>query len=500
MPDKRTQINWKNLWIAIGIVQLSLFLSIYVSAAEDPWVSSFAAERTVSVSDPDSLNKAIDKAKSGDLIELDAGNYQGFFKLSKHGTAASPIVLRAKKGAHVTIEGGILMQGDYTWIWDLEVTDPHNLALGKGPNGAVTLGCQGCRIINCVIHNPADFVTRFKNNISNYGTFNKAGQILYGTIVFQGRHNIYTQHDYSKNGYEYFVNNIIVNPQQKPGAADAFTFHAYGSSNVHLSGYYLKSNVFNGRTIIGGAGYPVSNVIAENNEYYDSTPQFGYAKNGISQYKFKNNFVARSTLEVQRTWGADDPNFTQETNTEITGNTFVYPRDGKHINFQTTDSNGCLGCPKLNAADKVDENHYSKPVLFVFKAGNESGSSRTLEKWKRLTAAAGNAYDTNSSEIDNLTEPRIVIFPNAYDPDLPHFVVYNWNKAQTHIDVNLGTVLKSGQFFEVYDYRNIWSNPVVTGQFKGDSVSIPTPDEFNILVVRIKTGPPLPLQTQTKPN
>jgi hypothetical protein len=161
-------------------------------------------------------------------------------------------------------------------------------------------------------------VTRFKNNISNYGTYNKPEQVLYGNIVFQGRHNIYTQHDYSKNGFEYFANNIFVNPQQKPGAADAFTFHAYGSKDIHLSGYYLKSNIFNGRMLIGGAGYPVSNIIAENNEYYASTPQFGYAENGISQYKFRNNFVSRSTLEVQHTWGADDPNFTQEANTEIT--------------------------------------------------------------------------------------------------------------------------------------------------------------------------------------
>jgi Chondroitinase B len=484
--------------IGIGAGHLALFLFVCMGAAEDPWISSFSAVRTVPVSDEKDLSKAIDKAKAGDLIELDAGNYQGFFKLSKKGSAEKPIVLRAKKGTHVTIEGAIFLQGDYTWIWDLEVTDPHNVASEKGPNGAVTLGCQGCRIINCVIHNPADFVTRFKNNISNYGTYNKPEQVLYGNIVFQGRHNIYTQHDYAKGGFEYLANNVFVNPQQKPGAADAFTFHAFGSKDVHLSGYYLKSNIFNGRMLIGGAGYPVSNIIAENNEYYASTPQFGYAKNGISQYKFKNNFVSRSTLEVQHTWGADDPNFTQEANTEITGNSIVYPANGKHIKFQTTDSNGCLGCPKLNSADKVDGNYYSKPFSFLFVANKKNVAGSTLVKWKKVSEAAGNAYDADSSEIENPTEPRIVIYPNAYDPDRAHFVVYNWNKSKTHVDVNLTTVLKPGQFFEVYDYRNIWSNPAVTGQFKGDAVSIPTPDEFNIFVVRIKTGPGP--QTQTSKN
>ena len=268
-----------------------------------------------------SFTNALNNAKAGDLYWMSGGTYQGEFVLLNNGTATKPIVFRAAKNERVIINGQIELRGSNTWLWGVELTDPSNIAKMFG--AGVQIVAPGVHLINNVIHHEYD---KSGVNAWNYGP----GQVVYGNIVYQNGantnggnpHGIYTQNDFSSNGYKYFVSNIIMDSENI--SEKSFNFHAYGT-NAPVTGFYVEKNIVgNGKFIIGGYGNPSDRHVVQNNYYYSSRVSFGYAR--PAQTEFKDNYLGRTNLLANWFWGEGETIFTQTAPNIITGNTIVRPK------------------------------------------------------------------------------------------------------------------------------------------------------------------------------
>lgn len=196
------------------------------------YVSPTGDESGENVSRPMSFTKAIKSAKAGDLIWMLKGTYTGRFELSKKGRVTAPIVIRALPGNHVIINGGIRVNGAYTWIWGLEITDPKGVA---DAGGGVILLASGGRAINNVIHGQLGGV--------GIAAWDHPGQVVYGNIVYtqipnsDNPHNLYGQNDFKRNGYKYVVNNMLLDAEN--ATTQTFNFHAY-TENGSVSGFDVE--------------------------------------------------------------------------------------------------------------------------------------------------------------------------------------------------------------------------------------------------------------------
>jgi hypothetical protein len=107
-----------------------------------------------------------------------------------------------------------------------------------------------------------------------------------------------------------------------------------------------------------------------------------------------------------------------------------------------------------------------------------------LETWRRITAQAGKAFDTNSVEIPAPTGVKAEILKNDYDPLRAHMVVYNWSETP-RVVVDLEKYLPEGTSFAIYGAKQMFQKPVLTGTYSGP-VEIPCDREFCVFVITRK--------------
>lgn len=456
------------------------------------WVHNFSARRELYVStlasesgrgaksDPITLETAIASAQPGDLYWMMRGLYKGAYTLSKNGTEDSPIVFRAMVGHHVIVEGALKVEGAYTWIWGLEITDPEDVA----PFSGIDIFAPGVHVINNVIHDH-----KSDNGIGAWDT--GPGQVVYGNILYmngigQGHpHNIYTQNNYDKRGYKYFINNLVLDSADVCG--NCFNFHAY-TEKGHISGFYLLNNVFsNGRFLIGGFNRPADNEVVIENYFYESQVQFGYRR--PVQATFTKNTLFRSTLGIEWFWGDGEAHYAQTKPNTFTGNRIVNPPH-THIVFRTsayiTTDDGIKrseGTPRIQPTDIVDDNVYSKPFRASFEAGGLRKRIRRLSDWRLVTANAGNAFDVHSEIAESLREVEISILQNEYDPERSILVILNWSRQHT-VFIDMSEYYHALETdFCFYEIKAINKYPLLCSS--GDTaVSIPTGGkEFALLFV-----------------
>jgi hypothetical protein len=400
--------------------------------------------------------------------------------ISHNGTAAKPIVFRAMKGERVTIQGIVEMSGTNTWLWGVEVTDPNNV--GNMVGSGIQIIAPGVHLINNVVHHEWD---KSGVNAWNYGP----GQVLYGNIIYENGqntngghpHGVYTQNDFSSNGYKYFVNNMFMDSAKV--CEDCFNFHAYTTNN-HITGFHVEKNfVANGKFIIGGYGDPTDRHVVQNNYYYSSRVSFGFAR--PAQTIFKDNYLGKTGLIALWFWGQGETIFTQTAPNEFTGNSFINPTTN-HVQFRTSaylNTGKCQGCPPIQAQDLWNDNVYTKPFRGYFQADNTRLSGINFSTWKSATANAGNAFDTNSIEEPPPTVPKIVLIPNEYELGRGHLAIYNWKKASS-VNVNLSSVVAIGKSYAIYKYNSSFSSPVITGTYSGP-VNVPMAGlEYQAFVVK----------------
>ena len=310
---------------------------------------------------PMNLSAATIDSRPGDLYWLLEGTYTGFFIFRQDALNDLPIVYRAYPSQHVQVIGALAVEGDCTWIWGLDISDPDQTV----PQPGVDVSSTGVHVINNYIHHHLG-----NNGLTMWNS--GPGQIAYGNVIqYNGYgtdkhpHNIYSQNDFYQYGYKYYINNIVLDS----GCENCFNFHAYTEGSF-ITGFVLQDNIFaNGRVLIGGYNVPAEQERVLNNYFFNADMQFGYRR--PTQTEFIGNRLYNSELSTEWFWGAGEVQYIQTTPNVYTYNTILVP-SGKHVRFRTSayTVNGREdGVPAIQLGDIWDNNVYSAPFNAGFNAG-----------------------------------------------------------------------------------------------------------------------------------
>jgi len=429
------------------------------------------------------LSGAISTAMPGDLIRVQAGTYAGVFNPVKPGTAANPIVIQAN--GHVVINGGFKMDAAFTYVRDFEITDAPLHQSG------FDLYCHDCGAINNVIHG--------LNSGVGIGAWNTgAGQLVYGNIIYaqnsvdNNPHNIYTQNDFSKSGYKYFVGNYIADPAP---TGSTFNFHAYGQQ-TYVSGIYLKNNIFaNGSTLIGSwsALQPDHHQVVDTNYFWNADMRFGYKR--PTWFNAFGNYFGKSYLRSVLQWGSPEVLYPSLVGASIfKNNTIAYPV-GHSIEFEAYSyADSCSvtlpngdpdpACPRKDGVNIRPDNDFDLNTYIpgfsssFFAGGVNNGNVTSLSQWQTLTETAGKKFDANSTII--ASEPtRQFYIQNELDLSRGFLVVYNWQNLPSITFSHPGAL-------EVRPVKDSFGASIASGN---DSVTVPLSGQFQTFVIKVTAAP-----------
>src|SRR5207248_4495001 len=87
----------------------------------------------------------------------------------------------------------------------------------------------------------------------------------------------------------------------------------------------------------------------------------------------------------------------------------------------------------------------------------------------------GNTWVTpkNSGE-PAMTGLKVFVRPNQYDPGRSNIIIFNWDRLPTvQVDVSQAG-LKPSDSYEIRNAEDYFGHPVLTGTYKGGSLTIPT--------------------------
>jgi hypothetical protein len=249
----------------------------------------------------------------------------GNFVLSLAGEQDAPIHIRPLPGARVTIDGGLIVDGNsqYVWMWDLEftisesrrwdrrVTEPgsHPQPALAQPQGGITInGGRGNKFINLVVHD---------NNSTGISFWRGAvdaeihGCLIYnngwiGPDRFHGP-GIYTQNE---TGNKWITDNILFGNYST-------TIQAYGSSRAWVDGFRIIGNIAfaprkeggRARVLVGG-GRPSKDIVVSENILYEVPLQIGYTAPFNEDCVVHDNFVLRAPFSIHHYRTVDQRNNT----------------------------------------------------------------------------------------------------------------------------------------------------------------------------------------------
>jgi len=97
------------------------------------------------------------------------------------------------------------------------------------------------------------------------------------------------------------------------------------------------------------------------------------------------------------------------------------------------------------------------------------GDGLTEGSW---SGSVVNQSNTVSSAAHSSRTTKVFVRPNAYERGRANIVIYNWS-GESAVSVNLGSVLQSGDRYQVRNVQNLQGAPVASGTYDGGSVSIP---------------------------
>ena len=148
----------------------------------------------------------------------------------------------------------------------------------------------------------------------------------------------------------------------------------------------------------------------------------------------------------------------------FTGNTVVNPTD--NLLFVQPSSQSDL------SGYTWDNNTYrwpgsTSPVLMATGAnGSNNGYS-----WSSWQSTSG--LDAHSDfQQAKASGTKVVVLPNKYEQGRANIAVYNWDHSGS-VAVDLSSVLKPGQRYEIRNVQTYFATPVVSGTYQGGSVSLP---------------------------
>ncbi len=461
-----------------GIAALVLLLGLgqFIGATNFHVTTNGTFGGAGTISSPRSLQRAFEahanslNAGPGDTIFIHGGDYVGKFTLWVSGRKGNPLVVMPFQNEVVRIIGKgddnmtLSIMGAYTLVRDLIITKrlrnrvsttdqswPPDIDMEAG----VTVGGEGVKLINCIIHDVYDsgigssssgvnveingciiFNAGWKGASMGFGhgmylSNNTGEKVVRKNIIFNTYgHGIqfYTEGSMKLIG-SLFEDNIVFNaggPQNADGVGDMRNFMIGGNAPIedlvvrNNFSYHFPSTEGNGIVM----GY---NVVSESCEVTGNYIARG--KRALSMTRFKDATVLNNTII-----GSDENNYALTT--------VLFPEGGGTYRYNWNNNN-----------------YFGNQEVFF----DENNNKRlTFEEWKSRFKFDTQGSFSPKSSLKNL----IKVIPNDYQSGRAHVVVFNWeNKGSVSLD--LSSVLNLNDKFTIYDVENVFE-PLLTGTYDGD--------------------------------
>jgi uncharacterized protein YjdB len=409
---------------------------------------------------------------AGDTIWLRGGTYRGEFRSRLTGTATAPIVVRQYPGERATIDGSLTTERGYTWFWGFEVmsSDPNRVSsqsgsspsdLGDRVNAGITTGSSpGVRFINLVVHDASNGIRFWTHAVDSE---------IYGAILYnngwQGPdrghgHGIYTQNGHVTSSIKR-IEDVISFNNFSTG------MKAYGSGNAYVTGYRVTGNVmFNNGSIStkpgpewnillgqesGGRG--LADIVASHNvAWHDNatTRSFELGYNSINQDVVAEGNYVRGLAPIKGFHRVTWRNNTVVSDARIVE---MILRSGQTTANYTSGGNRYFGST-------------SSPFRYTPDGG--SAQNLSFAQWKSTTGLDGSSSHSTAAPSDL----RVIVRPNKYESGRANVTVIN-PAGYGSVSVDLSSVLKTGDRFEVRNAQDFYAAPVAGGTYGGGSISLP---------------------------
>ncbi|MEO8592843.1 MAG: hypothetical protein ABI759_05950 [Candidatus Solibacter sp.] len=410
------------------------------------------------------------------------------------GTLAQPVYVRQYPGERATINSGLVVAGNYVWYWGFEVANlnwpwpRYTSTSGSFPGGkpadgvAFTQGSVGCKLINVVVRDSADGVADQQESSATE---------IYGTLTYNNGwsapdrghgHGLYIQN--ASSIPKLLTNNITYNSFD-------IGIQAYGAAgpvaHIHLDG-----------NVAFNAGLPdgkrVDNVI--------------FAAGGVKQDIKIANSVFYNPLDA----AADNTGFNEmdalwasgmNLDLDIRGSFWVGATPTTHTTLLLRNWQSVLfqGNTVVGPLDVQGITTYNWSGNTYYKSAPPPGIDQ-----------ASAVFNHNPTGVTTLVQP------NRYEPGRAHIIVMNWDKTPTvSVDVT-SSGLTAGTQYEVRDSQNFYGDPILTGTYDGNPITLPmvltqvapvvgaastpphTSAEFNAFILAPKgTLPPVPPPPGSQP-
>ncbi len=416
----------------------------------------------------------------GDTILLKGGTYHGSFNSHLKGSADHPVVVKSFTNEWAKIvdnrsrgTGGTLnIFGAWTIYRDFEVT---NLNPQRGANRqfrpmGINIQAPYTKFINLIIHDTgmgfgfweeSENAEIYGNIIYNCGSTNTPHDLTHG-------HGIYSQ---NKNGIKIIENNIIFNQF-------GFGIHLYPNPGG-IQGYHLKRNVIFNSGAYFKSGARLSNLLISGYTPYQADniellENYTYQRNLSLLTKFSD---ANACLGCQDS--ITHKRIVIKNNYFAGGAPIVLMNNWQNVEFDHNTLIGGLGMVVLATPlnQSVKQWNWNNNTYQGIGINNNSQALFGLnvnEKivgwtdWQKLTG-----FDQQSQFI--LGKPRgtkVFILENKYEPGRAHIVVYNWDLKDS-LQISLAGILNKGQDYELKNVQNYFTDPVLSGTYDGNSLTIP---------------------------
>ncbi len=440
--------------------------------------------------------------KPGDTVWLMAGRYAGTFLSTLAGTPDAPIIVRAMPNERVIIDKAqindlkqpaLKVKGPWVWFWDIEVTNSNADRKRNSPysgtdepwrGSGVDVYAPNVKFINMVFHD------------NGHGIWDKEDMTeIHGCLFFFNGNNKREHAMYIGNssGTKFITDNVVFDQA-------GYGILAYSNSTKSAQkGLHIEGNVtFNngmltaddqktGNLQVGGvSGVSAERIVIRNNFVYNTATnaatknngiRLGYEDTGNKDVKVLDNYVVSNNPFVLRWW----------QDVEFKGNSIYSDSEMSELTLP----------PGGKASQyRWDFNSYLTRGLTAAVFRDDSGKLSFL-RWRELTG-----LDLHS-EARRAAGVQVFVRPNRYEAGRANIMVYNWD-AQNQVAVDLSAVLQPGMNYEIRDAQNYFGEPVVRGQYKGGSISLPmhltarsrpvgtvervpghTSSEFGIFIVRV---------------
>lgn len=395
----------------------------------------------------DALSGAAGRLQPGDTVWLRGGTYRGEFRTRLAGSPGRWIVFRQVPGERATIDGTLRADGAYLAFWGFEIMQSTPDTYGLQANTA-----HG-RFINLIVHDAGTQGVSFWTPAVDAE--------LYGCIVYNNGthenldHGVYVHNETGTKliADNVFFNNLARGIQVYASRNNPAIRNVRVEGNVSFNNGSISTVVAARANLIFNAPVLTEGMVGVENLLYFSGPEGinlrvgRYAPQNNRDIVLRDNYAAggRIGLEMVQPW--------QDATVE--GNQFVGSRDVVQV-----------GGGGLAGRYRWSQNRWGRAAEAL--AWKHDGRAYDWHGWRRATGLG----DTDQVEPDRPSATKRFVRPNRYEAGRAHIVVYNWGVEDT-VTVEVGTVLRIGDRYEIHNVQDLFGTPVASGTYEGSPIRIP---------------------------